>query len=260
MTKEELITELESKEYKEELNRLFILRNSLMQCLLFCYMNSVRDGVSQERNFFLRMIDDISQSATSITLLAKEGVSNTCLRELRYLIEVATKSCFIVKNSQKSTFKEQIHEYEKLLNSSNINPINTLNFHYLVDVSEEFKTETKKLYGFLSRYTHASSYQLMERLSRNDDGRTIGYEGIKELRDLNNNIEKVYSVVIVLIFHSVAQYVPGDFLVEDDGRTIEWYFTKSKYVSLIDEKFDYKHERQGILNELKTTRKNRIKF
>lgn len=260
MTKEELNKELESKEYEEELNRLFIQRNSLIQCLLFCYMNSIRDGISQERNFFLRMIDDIFQSASSITLLAKEGISNTCLRELRYLIEVATKSCFIVKNSQKLTFKEQIDEYEKLLNSSNINPINTLHFHYLDDKSEEFKTETKKLYGFLSKYTHASSHQLLERLSRSDLGRTIGFEGIKELKELNDNIEKVYSAVIVFIFHSVAQYVPGDFLVESDGRTINWYFTKSKYISLIDEKFDYKHERQRILCELKEERKNRIKF
>lgn len=260
MTKEELNKELESKEYNDELDRLFILRNSLIQCLLFCYMNSIRDGISQERNFFLRMIDDIFQSATSITLLAKEGISNTCLRELRYLIEVAIKSCLIVRNSQKLTFKEQIEEYEKLLNSSNINPINTLSFHYLEDSSEEFKTETKKLYGYLSKYTHASSHQLLERLSRSDSGRTIGYEGIKELKELNDNIEKVYSVVIVLIFHSVAQYVPGDFLVERDGSTIDWYFTKSKYISLIDEKFDYKHERQSILNDLKINRKNRIKF
>ena len=260
MTKEELNKELESKEYKNELSRIFLLRNSLIQCLLFCYMNSIRDGVSQERNFFLRMVDDIFQSATSISLLAKEGISNTCLRELRYLIEVAIKSYFIVKNSQKLTFKEQIEEYDKLLNSSNINPINTLDFYYLEDYSEEFKTETKRLYGFLSKYTHASSHQLLERLSRNDSGITIGYEGIKELKELNNSIEKVYSIVIVLIFHSVAQYVPGDFLVESDGRTVDWYFTKSKYISLIDEKFDYKHERQGILKELEIERKHRIKF
>ncbi|KMQ61832.1 hypothetical protein ACM40_05750 [Chryseobacterium sp. BLS98] len=187
---------------------------------MFCYLNSVRDGISQEKNFFLRMIDDISQSIVSINSLAKDGISNTCLRELRYLIEVAIKSCFIVRNSNKDTFVEQIKEYEKLLNSSNINQINTLEFYYLDDFNEDFKTEAKKLYGFLSKYTHASSYQLMERLNRNIIGRTIGFEGTKELKELNNTIEKVYSVVIVLIFHSVAQYVPGDFLVEQTGKRL----------------------------------------
>ena len=206
------------------------------------------------------MIDDISQSIVSINSLAKDGISNTCFRELRYLIEVAIKSCFIVKNSNKETFVEQVKEYEKLLNSSNINQINTLYFYYLENCSEDFKTEVKKLYGFLSKYTHASSHQLLERLDRNNTGRTIGYEGTYELNELNNTIEKVYSVVIVLIFHSVAQYVPGDFLVEQNGKTIDWYFTKSKYVSLIDEKFDYKFERQSILKELADERKRRVVF
>lgn len=260
MTKEELNKELGSEDYKTELDRLYILRSSMIQCLMFCYLNSVRDGISQEKNFFLRMIDDISQSIVSINSLAKDGISNTCLRELRYLIEVAIKSCFIVKNSNKDTFVEQVKEYEKLLNSSNINQINTLEFHYLDDFSEDFKTEAKKLYGFLSKYTHASSHQLMERLSRNTIGRTIGFEGTQELKELNDIIEKVYSVVIVLIFHSVAQYVPGDFLVEQNGKTIDWYFTKSKYVSLIDEKFDYKFERQSILKELADERKRRVVF
>lgn len=260
MTKDELNEELDSEDYKIELDRLYIMRSSIIQCLSFCYLNSVRDGISQERNFFLRMIDDISQSIISINILAKEGVSNTCLRELRYLIEVGIKSCFIVTNSNKETFVEQVKEYEKLLNSSNINQINTLHFYYLENCSEEFKTEVKKLYGFLSKYTHASSHQLLERLTRNSTGRTIGYEGTRELNELNNTIEKVYSVVIVLIFHSVAQYVPGDFLVEKNGRTIDWYFTKSKYISLIDEKFDYKHERQPILKELVDERKRRIVF
>ena len=260
MTKEELNEELDSEDYKIELDRLYIMRGSIIQCLLFCYHNSIRDGISHERNFFLKMIDDISQSIISINILAKEGISNTCLRELRYLIEVGIKSCFIVTNSNKKTFVEQVNEYEKLLNSSNINQINTLNFYYFENCSEDFKTEVKKLYGFLSKYTHASSHQLLERLERNSTGRPIGYEGTRELNELNNMIEKVYSVVIVLIFHSVAQYVPGDFLVEENGKTIDWYFTKSKYVSLIDEKFDYKHERQQILKELADERKRRIAF
>jgi hypothetical protein len=260
MTKEELSEELDSDEYKNELNRLYTLKDSIIECLLFCYMNSIRDGISQERNFFLRMIDDIYQSVVSINIIAKEGITNICLRELRYLIEVAIKSCLIFRNSQKETFKEQIEEYEKLLNSSNINPLNTLNFGYLGTSNEEFKTDVKKLYGHLSKYTHSSSHQLLERLSRSDSGRTIGYEGIEELKKINDNIEKVYAIVIVMIFHSVAQYVPGDFLVENNGRTIDWYFNRSKYISLIDEKFDYKYERQTILDELKLERKNRIKF
>ena len=70
-------------------------------------MNSIRDGVSGERNFFLRMIDDITQSANSIDIIAKEGVLNTCTRELRYLINLSIKSCLIVNKTTKQTFEEQ---------------------------------------------------------------------------------------------------------------------------------------------------------
>ena len=260
MNKSKIQEELNTKEYKDEWNRLLNMRKSIFFCLSFCYANSARDGVSGERNFFLRMIDDILQSVISIEIIAKEGISNTCRRELRYLIELSIKSCLIVNNTTKESFEDQIEEYQKLLNSSNINPINNLKFFYLKDKEDEFKTETKRLYGYLSKYSHSSSFQIKERLKKAEIGRTIGYEGIQDLRELNDDIEKVFSIVLVMIFHSVAQYVPGDFLVEPNGETINWYFNQSKYINLIDEEFDYKHERQSILDKLKKDRIERVKF
>lgn len=253
--------ELNSEEYKDELYRLVKMRKSILYCLLFCYMNASRDGISNKKNFFLRMIDDITQSITSIEVLVKEGIINTCKRELRYLLEVAIKCCLIVNKNSKKDFEEQLEEYEKLLNSSNINPINVLNFNYLKNsVDEEFKTDVKRTYGHLSKYTHSTTHQIEERLSRAQNGRTIGYEGIEELKELNNNVEKVFSYVIVLIFHSVAQYVVGDFLVESDGSSNKWYFNQSKYINIIDSEFDYKAERKDILEKLKQQRIERTKF
>lgn len=261
MDKVKIEEELNSDEYKNEWNRLVEMRKSITYFLSFCYMNSVRDGVSDERNFFLRMIDDITQSVISIEIIAKEGVLNTCRRELRYLVELSIKSCLIVNNTTKQTFEEQIDEYEKLLNSSNINPINSLSFGYLKpDNEEQFKTEVKRLYGYLCKYSHSSSHQIHERLARAQMGRTIGFEGVQELKELNNEIEKVFSVVLVMIFHSVAQYVVGDFMVEPSGETVNWYFNKSKYISVIDRQFDYKHERQSILSKLKAERLERVTF
>lgn len=261
MDKVKIDEELSSDEYKNEWNRLVEMRKSITYCLAFCYMNSVRDGVSGDRNFFLRMIDDITQSVISIEIIAKEGVLNTCRRELRYLIELSIKSCLIVNNTTKQTFEEQIDEYEKLLNSSNINPINSLSFAYLKpDNEEQFKTEVKRLYGYLCKYSHSSSHQIRERLARAQMGRTIGFEGVQELKELNNDIEKVFAVVLVMIFHSVAQYVVGDFMVEPSGETVNWYFNKSKYISIIDQQFDYKHERQSILSKLKAQRLERVTF
>lgn len=260
MEKINIEEEINSEEYKVEWKRFLEIRNSLISCLRFCYMNSIRDGKSQEQNFFLLMTDDIIQSIVSLEILAENGFVNTCRRELRYLIELSIKSCVIVNNRETVKFEDQVKEYEKLLNSSNINPINSLTFWYLKTHDDEFKTETKRLYGYLSKYSHSSSHQILERLDRAERGRTIGYEGINELRDLNNDIERVYSVVIILIFHSVAQYVVGDFMVEPNGETVKWYFNKSKFINIIDENFDYKHERQNKLDKLKQDRIDRVRF
>lgn len=261
MDNTKLNEELSSDAYKEEWDRLIEMRESITYCNSFCYMNSIRDGVSGDKNFFLRMIDDITQSIISIEIIAKHGIVNTCRRELRYLIELSIKSCLIVNNTTKQKFEEQIIEYEHLLNSSNINPINSLGFKYLKpDHEEDFKIEVKRLYGYLCKYSHSSSHQIRERLARANTGRPIGFEGVQELKELNDDIERVFAVVLVMIFHSVADYVVGDFMVEPDGHSVNWYFNKSKYIGIIDQQFDYKHERQLILPILRKQRLERIKF
>lgn len=252
---------MNSKEYTEEWNRFQTMKNCIIHCLLFCYYDSARDGISNVSNFFLRMIDDITQSVISIETLAKEGIVNTCKRELRYLLELSIKSCFIENNSTKTNFDKKIDDYENLLNSSNINPINKLTFHFFNEShSSDFKTKVKKTYGYLSTYTHSSSKQIIERLERSQKGKSIGFEGVDELRDLNENIEITFSLVIVMIFHCVTPHVVSDYLVESDGKTNNWYFSKSKFISLIDERFDYKSERQGKLKEIKELRKKKISF
>lgn len=257
--KDTLNKELNSTEYKNAWGKFQTMKNCLLHCILFSYHDTIRDGISGKSNFFLRMVDDITQSTISIETLTKEGITNTCKRELRYLIELAIKSTIITKTSIKTDINEQIEEYKTLLNSSNINPINKLQLDFFnPQDEEEFKTEVKKTYGLLSKFTHASSEQITERIGRVINGRTIGFEGVEELVDLNELIEKVFSQVIVFIFNSVPSYVVGDYLVESNGDINNWYFKKSKYISLIDEKFDYKHERQMKIKKIKLERKNNI--
>ncbi|MHA8068813.1 hypothetical protein ACS6L2_05965 [Aquirufa ecclesiirivi] len=261
MNKINIKEELNSNAYKDEWQRFLEMRKSIIKCLSFCYLDSLRDGVSDEQNFFLRMIDDITQSLISIEIIAKEGIINMCRRELRYIIELSIKSCMIVNCTTKFTFKDQIIEYQKLLKSSNINHINSLKFGYLQpDLEDEFKTEVKRIYGYLCKYSHSSSHQILERLRRAEMGRTIGFEGAQELKELNNDIESVFAVVLVMIFHSVAKSVVGDFMVESNGETVSWYFNKSKYIDMIDQQFDYKIERQPILTKLKVERLARVSF
>lgn len=261
MDKIDIKAELDSPDYKVEFNRTLAMRTSMSQCLLFCYMNTSRHPESAEKNFMLRLIDDIIQSVISMEYLGQEGFMNICKRELRYLIELALKANFIVNSSDDGDFDSQVKKFEKLLNSSNINPVNDLQINYLdTDVTAEFKTDVKRLYGFLCKYVHASTHQIQERIAQVMMGRSIGFEGTAALAELNGLLERSYVIVLVFLFNSIPQYVVGDFLVGPDGGINAWYFSQSKYISLIDAKFDYKHERQHILEDLAEIRAQQIRF
>lgn len=253
--------ELETPEYRAELQRHYDISNSLIRCLAFCNMNCSRSDEMPKKLFFLSIIDDIFQSSYAITILSREGVRNTCRRELRYLIEAAIKSCFISQKYSDKTVQEQLDEYKKELKSTDISIVDDIDFYMLSDENKVlFKQEIKRMYGYTSKYVHSTPEQMQERFLLNEKGRTIGKEGLNELRELNNELEKVYSFVLVLLFHSVPKWCTGDYLVEKDGSTIDWYFVKSKYLADIDEQFDYKHERQLNISEIVTKRKVSIKF
>jgi len=261
MNKTDIYAELDSPEYKDEMQKTISMRISMIECLLFCYMDTARDSESAQNNFMLRLFDDLIQSVTSVEHLARQGFMNNCKRELRYLLELALKANFIVRSAFSDDFESQVKKFEKMLNSSNINPINKLPISYLDQVQEtEFKTSVKELYGFLCKYVHASTHQIQERVSLAAKGRTIGYEGTDALKELNGLLESVYSSVIVLLFNSLPQHVAGDFLVHEDGGIVNWYFNQSRFVAMIDTKFDYKYERQNKLKELTETRLSMVRF
>ena len=65
---------------------------------------------------------------------------------------------------------------------------------------------------------------------------------------------------LVFMFHSVPEYVAGDWFVDSDGGTVEWFFSRSQYMAQIDAHFDYKHERQQKLSAIRAARHARITF
>ncbi len=77
---------------------------------------------------------------------------------------------------------------------------------------------------------------------------------------LNAVAQRVMAASLVLLFHSVPGWVAGDWLVESDGSSIDWYFTKSRFIAGIDSEFDYKHERKERLAQIQAEREARIAF
>lgn len=255
--------ELESPEYLEQLHRHELMWRSLAMYLSFCKMNFSRAGDIARRNFFLRVMDDFLQSIVAINFLCKEGIHHTCRRELRYLLELSVKACLISQKSENSEidFEGQIEEHKKVLKKSEFNLINAVDCRLLPEqAAEEFKKEVKTLYGVLSAYSHSTPFQVSERVAREKSGKTIGYEGADELRELNEHAQLAYSYIATLLAHAVEEWVLGDFLVESTGGSNSWYFRKSKYIAMLDERFDYKHERQEKLQEIQSQRSVEIEF
>lgn len=260
---ESLREELESPEYLEQLSRHEVIWRSFVMYLYFCKMNFSRAGDIARRHFFLRVLDDFIQSVVAINYLCREGIHNTCRRELRYLLELSVKACLISQKSEASelAFEDQIDKYRNILKKSEFNLINSIEFKLLAEQSaEEFKKDVKRMYGVLSAYSHSTPFQVSERLGREKAGKTIGYEGTEELRDLNEHAQLTYSYIATLLAHALEEWVLGDFLVESNGERNPWHFRKSKYIAMLDERFDYKHERQENLQRIKSDRLADIEF
>lgn len=116
------------------------------------------------------------------------------------------------------------------------------------------------MYGEMCSYVHLTPHQITERLYLAQEGRYMGFEGVNELKQLNDEVSKVYSYVIVHLFHSIPVWVVGDLLVNGDGTSYDWYFNKSRYIAEIDSRFDYKVERKKNLEEIRFNRSQRIEF
>lgn len=255
--------ELESPEYTKQLRRHKDMWLSFSEFLSFCKMNFSRAGNVAKRHFFLRVLDDFLQSSVAINYLCREGIHHTCRRELRYLLELSVKACLISQKSEdpELAFEGQIQEHKSILKKSEFNLINSIQFKLLSERSaEEFKSDVKRMYGVLSAYTHSTPFQVSERLSSEQSGVTIGYEGAEELRGLNEHAQLTYSYISTLLAHSIEEWVLGDFLVLSNGGRNLWYFRKSKYIAVLDERFDYKHERQKNLQRILSDRREDIEF
>ena len=251
--------ELESEEYKVEYERHLDILNSFLRVLVFIKMDCNRSESLKEKFFCLSVVEDLLQSLVAIRCLAKEGIRNTCRRELRYIIELSIKACLISQKGSSQTAEEQISQFRSIIGSTNISMIKEIDFFYFDDTDKAlFISEVGRAYGKFCLYVHSTPNQMRERFELDAKGRNIGFEGIDELRELNDEISKALYISLVLFFHAIPQWCVGDYLVEPDGHTIDSYFTKYRLISIIDQYFDYKHERQTIQSELQANRETRI--
>jgi hypothetical protein len=204
---------------------------------------------------------DFIESAASVVFLASSGSLSVPKRELRFIIESSIKLCYIQQKNDRSPIADKLKEFDKTLKSPSISIKQDLKLWMLPDsIQDHFDEELGRLYGKTSSYVHLTPFQIGQRIAAVDSGRTIGYESVADIDDLNALVAKGFAASLVLLFHSVGEYVAGDFLLDSDGSTIVSYFLGSRYVAEMDGYFDYKFERQAQLEKIQSDRATAIRF
>lgn len=223
--------------------------------------DTARDPKYVETHLLFYLAQDFLQSAVSLISLSMEGLQSVAKRELRFMIEASIKLCFAQQRDYALPVPDKLAQFEKELSSERISIKNNLALAMLPEASRPvFADEVGRLYGLTSGYVHLTPAQIHERIAAVDAGRTAGKEGPADIESLNALIERVLAATLVLILHSVPEYVAGDLLVEDDGSTVRWRFMRSRFLAGMDSHFDYKAERQGRLAEIAAARTANIRF
>jgi hypothetical protein len=235
--------------------------NAYMHALTFVVQDTARDPQFSRTHLFAYLADDLFQSAVSIPVLAAEGLWSTARRELRFLLEASTKQAVIQQAAYTASIQEKLAQFDQLLSSSSIACKNRLSLHLLgEDVKTQFLEEVGRLYGEGSNYVHLSPRQVKDRMLAIDAGHTIGFEGTDEAKKAAELAARTMAASIILLLHGVPSYVAGDLLVESDGTSRDWFFAQSKFIASIDATFDYKHERQEIINDVLRKRQSVVNF
>lgn len=239
-----------------------LIVRSYLQGLSFVIGDAGRDPKYITEHLLSYLAQDLIQSAVAITSLAMEGMISVAKRELRFIIESSIKLCFVQQRADRATtVAAKLQEFERELSSERISIKNNIDLSMLPEaLRADFQDEAGRLYGITSGYVHLTPGQIQERIAAVDAGRTIGKESADDIHSLNRVTERALAVSLLLIFHSVPEWVAGDWLVESDGSTVAWYFTRSRFIATMDGYFDYKHERQQRFVEIQASRSSNIRF
>jgi hypothetical protein len=234
---------------------------SYLAGLGFIVRDTARDERYWDNHLLSYLTQDLIESSVLIISSMLEGVHRAPRRELRFIIETSIKICFVQQKDYQSSIADKLLKFDKELASLRISINRNIELFLLTDeLRKAFADETGRLYGMMSDYVHLSPMQIQERIDAVDAGRTAGRETPSEIKALNELLARVLAVSLTLLFHSVPDYVAGDWLVEEDGSSLNWYFSGSRFIADLDAHFDYKHERQHQLAAIQSTRKTAIRF
>ncbi len=238
-----------------------LIVRSYLACLTFIIDDTARDPAYARNHLLSCLAQDYAQSTVAVLSLAMEGLVNVCKRELRFLVESSVKICFVQQKNYRASIAEKLDRFEKQLNSPSSSIKRDLDLSMLPAGSRDaFGEEVGRIYGLTSTYVHLTPAQIEERVRALAEGRTAGKEGAAAMEALNGVIARALSCSLVLLLHAVPDYVAGEWFVEANGDTVDWHLMGARFLADMDAHFDYKHERQDRLAEIRAARLARIAF
>lgn len=248
-------------ELKDEFQRTEEIVLEFVKWLQFCLMDTARDSNFQNNHLLSFLYEDIVETLMGVLTHVVDGIHTPSIRESRYLLELSIKVAFIQQENYQSSIEDKLISFDREIKSPSIAPMRRINFNYFSDTTRTlFIEEVGRLYGEVSSFVHVTPTSIEYRQSRLATGNGIGKESVDNLMQLNDLLRRIYATAIVFLSHSVPQYVIGDWLVDNTGELSNWYYLKSKYISEIDQSFDYKFERRDLLEKISVERASLIEF
>lgn len=192
-------------------------------------------------------MDDFMESAISIVMLGEQGVFNVGRRELRYLLELATKCVYcdqVAGNGATLAQRIATAGDRSQIPRSSVDVLDRITLRMVRD-PVAFQSSVRSAFGALSGYTHVSKHQLDERVRRAQHGEFSGYESARTLEAFNRLVEQTYDLVLVLIFEGIGPAFTGDLFIGVFDEQPAWAFHRSRYVKGVSSQFDHKLERKN---------------
>ncbi|MCR6649169.1 MAG: hypothetical protein NVV70_13915 [Cellulomonas sp.] len=189
--------------------------------------------------------DDTLESVIAIRGLVAQGVHNMVRRECRYLLESATKYLYVdqqLPNVREVTRQQRIAYLKQRVPRSSIEPIQGVHVVLGDGHSEvDFRNDVKDAWSKLAGYVHPSATQVEERLQRASRGAYVGFEDVKAVRRLVDEIARSYDMLGVMWLMAAGPSAAGEILTDVEGSN--WAFAKSRWLPAMSRYYDYKAER-----------------
>jgi len=236
-----------SASFTAQLTRLDRLTSALVTLVRASWMESSRHLPLLDGYLLYTSTDDTLESVVAIRGLIGSGVHNAARRELRYLLESSVKHVYVdqqLPSLDTHSRADRIAYLASDVPRSGIDVVKDL--HVLFGDSSDlpkFRADVKSTWAGMASYVHPSVSQTKERLDKASRGAYIGFEDVKALSRVVDEIARVYDMLGVLWLMGAGPSPAGEILtaVEVPG----WAFARTKWLPAMSRHYDYKAERKA---------------